>query len=171
MKQAPPVEPPVKIEKRTPLDPKLEPPLPIDISKSDCDDPVPRYCAHCLPEKPWPWTRQNAAIVISGFDGVTEDGTEIYNFCRAEGIKNLAIMGVHTNYCVTNRSFGIRQMVRLGMNMVLVRDLTDAMYDPRERPYVSQARGSELVVEHIERYLCPSILAEDLTHVAAGSAG
>ncbi|GIS61547.1 MAG: hypothetical protein CM1200mP2_37720 [Planctomycetaceae bacterium] len=49
--------------------------------------------------------------------------------------------GVHTNMCVLGRSFGIRQMVRLGFNVVLARDLTDAMYDPRDRPYVSHTRA------------------------------
>jgi hypothetical protein len=49
-------------------------------------------------------------------------------------------MGVHTNICILNRGFGIRQMTRLGFNIVLVRDLTDAMYDPRTRPFVSHAR-------------------------------
>ena len=60
-------------------------------------------------------------------------------------------------------------MVRLGFNVVLARDLTDAMYDPRDRPYVSHTRGTELVVEHIERYWCPSIVGSDLTRVVTGS--
>ena len=59
-------------------------------------------------------------------------------------------MGVHTNICILNRSFGIRQFTRLGFQVVLVRDLTDAMYDPRQRPFVSHTRGTELVIEHIE---------------------
>src|SRR5262245_54628083 len=80
-------------------------------------------------------------------------------------------MGVNTNYCITNRSFGIRQMLKLGMNVVLARDLTDALYDPRQPPRVSHARGTEIVVEHIERYLCPSILSADLTRVVPGSDG
>ena len=79
-------------------------------------------------------------------------------------------MGVHTNMCVLGRPFGIRQMVNVGMNVVLARDLTDAMYDPREFPYVSHTRGTELVIEHIERFWCPSILGEDLTKVIPGSA-
>jgi hypothetical protein len=71
-------------------------------------------------------------------------------------------MGVHTNMCVLGRPFGIRQQVRLGMNVALARDLTDAMYDPRQRPHVPHDRGTELVVEHIERYWCPSVLGQDL---------
>src|SRR5262245_12888772 len=79
-------------------------------------------------------------------------------------------MGVHMNMCVLGRTFGIRPMVKLGKNVVLARDLTDAMYDPRQPPYVSHARGTELVVEHIERYWCPSILGKDLMEVVPGSA-
>jgi hypothetical protein len=66
---------------------------------------------------------------------------------------------------VLGRSFGIRQQVRLGMNVVLARDLTDAMYDPRQRPWVTHDRGTELIVEHIERHWCPSVLSQDLTAV------
>ena len=62
-------------------------------------------------------------------------------------------------------------MLKLGKNVVLARDLTDALYDPRQPPYVSHARGTEIVVEHIETYLCPSILSVDLTRVVAGSDG
>ena len=78
-------------------------------------------------------------------------------------------MGVHTNICILNRGFGIRQMTRLGFQVVLVRNLTDTMYDPRTRPYVSHARGTDLVIEHIESKWCPTIVSDDLTRVIEGS--
>jgi hypothetical protein len=78
-------------------------------------------------------------------------------------------MGVHTNICILNRGFGIRQMTRLGFQVLLARDLTDAMYDPRKRPFVSHTRGTELVIEHIETKWTPTILGEDLTRVIPGS--
>lgn len=139
--------------------------FPIDDTAGGCDDPRPK------PETgpPYPWKHENSAIDIVGFDGVSEDGQEIYNYCKQEGITNIALMGVHTNICILNRSFGIRQMTRLGLNVVLVRDLTDTMYDPRARPYVSHARGTELVIEHIELHWSPSILSEDLTRVIPGT--
>ena len=87
-----------------------------------------------------------------------------------EGIRNVVLMGVHTNMCVLGRRFGIRQMVGLGFNVALARDLTDAMYDPRQAPFVSHTRGTELVVEHIETYWCPSLLGADLTKIVPGSA-
>jgi nicotinamidase-related amidase len=156
MQQAVAAEPPVPIAGWCYLDPEHEAPLPIDDSRSPCDDPIVGAAVK-------QFSRQHPALDIIGFDGISDSGQEIYNFCRQEGIENIAIMGVHTNMCVLGRSFGIRQLVRLGMNVALVRDMTDAMYDPRERPYVSHARGTELVVEHIERYWCPSILSRDLT--------
>ncbi|MGD0500439.1 MAG: hypothetical protein ABSC23_18610 [Bryobacteraceae bacterium] len=118
-----------------------------------------------------PWERENPAIDISGFDGISDDGQEIYNYCKREGIANIAIMGVHTNACILDRSFGIRMLTRLGFNVVLVRDLTDAGYDPRRRPYVSEKRGTELVVEFIEAQWCPSILSGDITDVIPGTDG
>jgi nicotinamidase-related amidase len=135
--------------------------FPIDDSAGGCDDPVVKKWTG-----PYPWTRQHPAIDILGFDGVSDNGQEVYNYFRQEGITNVALMGVHTNMCILNRSFAIRQMKRLGMNIVLVRDLTDAMYDPRARPFVSHTRGTELVIEHIEAKWCPSILSEDLTRAS-----
>jgi nicotinamidase-related amidase len=164
MEQAQSAVAPVPIARRCDRDPASEPPtLPVD-TKLDCDDaelgPVVRR-----------HTRQHAGLDIIGFDGISDSGQEIYNFCAQEGIKNIVLMGVHTNYCILARPFGIRQMLKLGKNVVLARDLTDALYDPRQPPFVSHARGTEIVVEHIERYLCPSILGKDLTTVVPGSDG
>src|SRR5262245_248994 len=163
MQQVKPAKPPVKIDRWCNLDPSKEPPMPVDVSKCSCDDSV-------LGAVVRKWSKQHAGIDIISFDGISDNGEEVFNFCEQEGIKNIAIMGVHTNMCVLGRSFGIRQMVRLGKNVVLARDMTDAMYDPRQPPYVSHTRGTELVVEHIEKYWCPSILSKDLTEVVPGSA-
>lgn len=164
MQQAKITKPPVPIGPWCNLDPDKEPPMPVDTTKSSCDDAVVGAAVR-------KFSKQHPGLDISGFDGISDNGMEIYNFCVQEGIKNIVIMGVHTNMCVLGRPFGIRQQVRLGMNVVLARDLTDAMYDPRQPPYVSHNRGTELVIEHIERYWCPSILGEDLTRVVPGSAG
>jgi nicotinamidase-related amidase len=164
MKLAPTVKPPVSIQGWCYLNPQKEAPLPIKDDVRPCDDPVTR-------KKPDSDRHQHPSIKITGFDGVSADGQEIYNVLHQEGIKNVVIMGVHANMCILGRPFGIRQMKYLGMNVTLARDLTDAMYDPREPPYVSHKRGTELVIEHIETYWCPSLLGRDLTHVLSGSDG
>ena len=162
MQQAPHVDAPFELTWCN-LMPDREPEIGIKVDVCPCDDPVVGPAVKVF-------TRQHPAIDVIGYDGVTDDGQEVLNFCRANGIKNVVLMGVHTNMCVLGRSFGIGQQVKLGMNVVLARDLTDCMYDPREPPYVSHARGTEIVVEHIERYWCPSIEGADLTRVIAGSA-
>jgi hypothetical protein len=82
---------------------------------------------------------------------------------ESRGLTNVLMTGVHTNYCIVGRSFGIRQMVMLGRPVVLVRDMTDSLYNPKTAPFVSHDRGTELVIEHIEKYWCPSVLSVDLT--------
>ena len=72
------------------------------------------------------------------------------------------LLGVHTNMCVVGRPFGLRNMVRFGKSVVLVRDLTDTMYNARKRPFVSHFRGTELMVEHIEKHVCATIVSSDL---------
>ena len=166
MRQAPTAPSPFPIINRCPRIPEEERDFPIDDSAGGCDDPI----VNPFEGPPYPWTRENSAIDVVGFDGVSESGQEIYNFCKQEGIDKIILMGVHTNICILNRGFGARQMTRLGFDVVLARDLTDAMYDPRTRPFVSHQRGVELVIEHIESMWCPSILSEDLTRVVPGSA-
>jgi len=161
VKVAPAVEPPVGIESWCYLDTTREAEYPIPYSshvRELCDDVV--YAGDGPTSR-----RQHPAIKIVGYDGVSDSGVEIYNFLEQLGVKNVVLMGVHTQLCVLGRSFGIRQMVRLGKRVVLCRDLTDAMYDPRTPPHVSHQRGTELAIEHVEKYWCPSIASADLMSV------
>lgn len=110
------------------------------------------------------WTKENDQIKIKDNDVISDAGDEIAGVFAARGIKNVILMGVHTNMCIINRSFGLRNMVRLGLNVVLMRDMTDAMYDSRSWPYVSHFAGVNLVIQYIEKYICPTILSSDFTH-------
>ncbi len=69
---------------------------------------------------------------------------------------------MHTNACVLGRPFGLRQMAKNGKNVVLIRDLTDTMYNPKMTPQVSHFRGTDLVVEHIEKYVCPTVTSDQI---------
>ena len=71
-------------------------------------------------------------------------------------------MGVHTGTCILNRTFSIKQMVRWGVEIALVRDLTDAMYNPARPPYVSHEEGTRLVVEYIEKFWCPTVTSDQV---------
>jgi hypothetical protein len=54
-------------------------------------------------------------------------------------------------------------MVRLGKKVALMRNMTDTMYNPEKAPTVSHFAGTELVVEHVEKYWCPSFTSKDTT--------
>jgi nicotinamidase-related amidase len=154
----------LRIPRTEPPEPKRidAPPLPIDDSRGGCDtegDQV--YQA---------WTRQHASIRIAAPDLISDNGAEIYSALKARGIDTLLVAGVHTNMCILNRSFAIKQMTNWGVKCILLRDLTDAMYSPKDRPHVSHEAGTELVIQHIEKYWCPTALSSDLVR-ALGIAG
>src|SRR5262249_10248010 len=87
---------------------------------------------------------------------------EIWNLMEQRGIKNVILVGVHTNMCVLGRPFGLRQMAKNDKNVVLMRDMTDTMYNPKKWPYVSHFRGTDLIVEHIEKFVCPTVTSDQI---------
>ena len=72
------------------------------------------------------------------------------------------LKGSDINMCVLNRSFAIKQLVRWGMRVALIGELTDAMYNPVMRPYVSHSEGTRLVIEHIQKFWAPTISSDQL---------
>ena len=128
---------------------------PIDQSDGGCDD-QPRCPTRTMDR------HQASVLEIDDNDAISDSGVECWNLYEQRGIKNVILVGVHTNMCVIGRPFGLRNMVRFGKRVLLVRDLTDTMYNPRRRPMVSHVRGTELIVEHIEKYVCPTIISTDL---------
>src|SRR5262245_22249690 len=138
-------------------DPKHEAVLPIDDSDMGCD---------CRPVKCTirsPWTRQISTIEIAEEDAITDNGQETWNLLQERGIQNVILCGVHLNMCVLGRPFAIRQMVKLGKNVALMRDLTDTMYNPERPPGVTHFQGTALMIEHVEKYWCPTFTSTDLT--------
>jgi nicotinamidase-related amidase/type 1 glutamine amidotransferase len=129
---------------------------PVDQSDGGCSCAV-----ECKQGKAW--NHQIDLIKISDSDAISDSGAEIAGLFKQRGIKNVILMGVHTNMCVIGRSFGLRNMVRLGMNVVLMRDLTDTMYDPKQKPNVSHFTGNSLINEYIETYVCPTMVSSDFT--------
>jgi hypothetical protein len=79
-------------------------------------------------------------IDVVGFDGVSDNGQDIYNFFKQQGIINVALMGVAHEHRYS-----------------------------QPLQFVSHTRGTELVIEHIDAGWCPSILSNDLTRVIPGT--
>lgn len=145
------------------LDPAAEGPLPIDDTDGGCD---------CRPQcrNHIAWKAQHPAIEIKDGDAVSDKGQEVYNLLRQRGVENVIVCGVHTNMCVLGRPFGIRQLKRMGFNVALVRDLTDTMYNPRMRPFVPHEKGTELVIEHVEKFWAPTITSDQVLGATERSA-
>jgi nicotinamidase-related amidase len=109
-----------------------------------------------------PWLSQIDVLKIHDNDAISDSGVEIWNLLEQRGIQNVMLVGVHTNMCVLGRPFGLRQMAKNKKNVVLVRDMTDTMYNPKSWPYVSHFQGTDLIVQHIERYVCATITSDQL---------
>ena len=137
-------------------DTKREKDLPIDDSDMGCD--CEKKCT--IREA---WTRQISTIEMAPEDALTDNGQEAWNLLAERGIDNVILCGVHLNMCVLGRPFAIRQMVTLGKNVALMRDMTDTMYNHEKRPQVSHFAGTELVIEHVETFWCPSFTSADIT--------
>lgn len=110
-----------------------------------------------------PWQQQNEQITIDAErDYLSDRGDEVWNILAARGVRNVILLGVHTNMCVLGRPFGLRQMVLGKKNVVLMRDMTDCMYNPKSWPYVDHYTGNRLVIDHVERYVSPTITSDQL---------
>jgi hypothetical protein len=122
--------------------------------KSGCD---------CLPrcQRLWQATHQIDLIEISQNDAIT-DSIQVFYVMKQYNIENVIIMGIHVNMCILGRPFGIRQMVYQGQHVLLMRDLTDSLYNSRMWPYVTHFEGTDLVIEHIEKYWCPTITSDQI---------
>jgi len=129
----------------------------------------------------WPWTRQNPLIDIAPQDLISAgpdptpssprpgppryaDGQELANIVAARGIRHVLYAGVHANFCVMNRPFAIKQAVRWGLDVVLLRDLTDVQYSPANPPYVSHAAGLHLMTAFIEAHWAPTMKSYGLLY-------
>jgi nicotinamidase-related amidase len=158
-KSASKAAPPTPLKGWRYLDLTCEAKLPIDDSDGGCD--CQPQCAQPK-NKQYPWKQQNPLIEIAPGDAVSQDGQELFNLYKQRGVKRVIVCGVHLNMCVLGRTFAIRQLTEWGFDVVLVRDLTDTMYNPRMAPNVPHEKGTELVISHVEKYWCPTTTSEQL---------
>jgi nicotinamidase-related amidase len=109
-----------------------------------------------------PWKKQHEGIKMHEGDAISDSGVEIWNLLEHKGIDNVILLGVHTNMCVLGRPFGLRQMAKNGKNVVLMRDMTDTMYNPKMKPFVNHYQGTQLIIQYVEKCVCPTITSEQI---------
>ncbi|MCX7421948.1 MAG: beta galactosidase jelly roll domain-containing protein [Planctomycetia bacterium] len=142
---------------------------PIDQSDGGEDDDPTEHAAWAgklkeLGRNPgMPWQRQSNLIEINEtLDFISDRGDEVWNILEQRGIQNVILVGVHCNMCVLGRPFGLRQMARNGKRVALMRDMTDSMYNPKRWPFVDHFTGNDLVISHVERFVCPTITSDQI---------
>jgi nicotinamidase-related amidase len=162
--------PPARMPKPLPFDP----PLPPWGVTGGCE---------CGPERPCSffvaWSRQHPGLEIAPQDLIVNcnDSRELFAVCQQSGLTHLVYAGVHANMCVSyTRSSSIRQMIRLGFNCLLARNLTAAItgngYDPDRDaldPAFTPAFATQKVIRHLERYFCPTLDSQDFLSAAGPS--
>lgn len=133
---------------------KTFPPMAIDYSDGGCDCP-----AVCEQKKAW--NRQIPVIGIHDSD-IIGDGISILSYMKQCSITDVVFAGVHANMCVLWRPFGLISLMFNGFYPMLIRDLTDAMYNHRMPPYVSHFRGNEICIRYIEAHVAPTITSDQI---------
>ncbi|MBX3422864.1 MAG: isochorismatase family protein [Pirellulaceae bacterium] len=110
-----------------------------------------------------PWLSQTDVVQIDDQrDFISDSGIEVWSILASRKVTKVMLVGVHTNMCVLGRPFGLRRLATAGLNVVLVRDLTDTMYNPRSWPYANHFTGTDIMVSHIERWVCPTISSQQI---------
>ena len=110
-----------------------------------------------------PWKMQSAIVPIdAASDFISDNGAEVARVLAARGIRHVMLVGVHLNMCVLGRPFGLRRIGESGRDVALVRDLTDTMYDPAQWPWVSHFTGTDRMIDHVERHVCPTISSAEV---------
>ena len=112
-----------------------------------------------------PWKSQTDLLTIDAdHDFISDNGEEIWSILEKHNRQNVILVGVHTNMCVLGRPFGLRQLSKNDKNVVLMRDMTDTMYNPKMRPFVSHFTGTDLIIDHIEKWVCPTVTSDQVCH-------
>jgi hypothetical protein len=128
------------------------------IANSDCPGGGASYAA---------WTRQHPAIAIHDTDVISGQGQQLYSYLASNGIDTLFYVGVHANTTLIERSYGMRQMSVWDMDCVLIRDLTDIMFDAGAPPQMPHETALQGVVEHLEKHLVSTITSQQLAAALA----
>jgi len=140
--------------------------------------PGPLDNCECGPSRPCRsanvWTRQLANLAIAEKDliGDCNNGRELLNLCQERGFDTLIYLGVASNMCVLSRSCGILNMKRHDLRTIVVGDMVEAItangIGPDGKPdhNFTPAKGSALVLRHIEQHIAPSVRSRQLIAAA-----
>jgi len=90
---------------------------------------------------------------------IDTDKQEVYNVLNYYNISNVILMGVHSNDCIINKPYGLKQLKKWGFKTLLVRDLTDSFYSSFKYNHLE---ANEKAIEYIEKYFSSTITSVEL---------
>ncbi len=100
-------------------------------------------------------SRQSKLLTIHKEDVISDNGNEIVNYLKLNGITTVFYVGVHANVCILSRPFGMRNLKVRGFDVILIRDLTDSYIVKSKKGNHRQCH--DLIINHIETYIAPTI--------------
>lgn len=130
------------------------PPIPFDDSDGGVNEKNPNFKRDEVDLHP--------SIEVCDTDAMSDNSKEILNYLHHHNLKLLLVVGVHTNMCVLDRPYGIKNLARYGFPMAIVRDLTDPMVKPDGVKVKDRDDAKDKIVKFIEQYFCPSVDSRDL---------
>jgi nicotinamidase-related amidase len=108
------------------------------------------------PGQPLPWdpTRghetagENRGIDVLDEDAVVDTNSleEFATIVAAKRLRTILYTGVATNMCVMDRAWGMHNALRLRLEPIILRELTETAYSPYDSPYVSKDESTRLMV-------------------------
>ena len=110
---------------------------------------------------------QNPNIVIMDNDLITDDPDELWNFISVKGIELLIYMGGSSNMCLAGRPFGVLNMIKYGMDVIVDRNYNHLVHrvphgwngdreNPQFGPFYTNERNSLRVIDYYEQNICPT---------------
>ena len=64
--------------------------------------------------------------------------------------------------CILNRNFGMRQTKAWDIETILIKDLTDLMYNPLMPPYISHKNGLDVMIDYIEKFVTNTTISDEI---------
>lgn len=104
------------------------------------------------------------AIEISNNDCMSGNSKEIMNYLVYNHVELLLVVGVHLNMCVLDRPYAIKNLIRYGMKVALVKDLTDIMYSGKLESLTREEMTNRMI-EWVEEYVCPTTTTDDVCYL------
>ena len=125
---------------------------------------------------------QNPRIVITSGDFITADVEELWDLIKTKNIQTLIYMGGSTNLSVAELPYGLLNMKKYGIDVLMDRNHVHLVHRiPQRRnddtvggPYVqfyTNDPDSQQTIEHIEAHICPTLDGMEIREAAWARGG